>query len=190
MQHVKDETFSQSPSLGERKNTEIKEHKVHCAITTLRPAAEVYMFWKRLENFPKFMNEVEDIVRLTDTKSRWKLELRPGVKVEWEAEIVEDVPDRLIAWKTTGRSNVTTDGRVKFYPSVNGRGTVIEVLLDYSIPGGKFAELAAKIWGEDPYAIVHKNLNRFKAYLETGEVPTTEGQTSGREKDAKVLKTH
>jgi len=179
------DSHAADPNLAERKNQDIKEHKTHFALTTVVPVEKVYAFWKNFENFPLFMKEVESIEQISPTRSHWKLNLRPGVKVEWDAEITEDAPNELIAW-TSDR----TDGEVRFLPAPGGRGTVIEVVLDYKVAGGALTALAAKIWGESPTDVVRKNLHRFRAYIETGEVPTTDGQPSGREEDSTEITSH
>ena len=171
--------------IAEQKNKEIKEHMAHAAITTIIPVGEVYAFWRNFENFPFFMKEVKSITQKTPTLSHWKLELNPGVTVEWDAEIIQEIPNKIIAWRSD-----RTDGEVRFSPAAGGRGTVIEVILDYKVIGGKLAAAAGKLFGESPTDIIRKNLHRFRAFMETGEVPTTEGQPSGREETSTEITSH
>jgi uncharacterized membrane protein len=69
---------------------------------------------------------------------------------------------------------------VHFADAPGGRGTVVRVELQYNPPGGVMGALAAQLWGEEPGQQVEDDLRRFKEIMEAGEIPTTEGQPSGR----------
>ncbi len=186
MQPLKDELdYYEDAFFAERKNREIKEHKLHVAITTIATPAAVYEVFRNFQNFPLFVKEVISVEQVRNTQSRWNVSLNSGEAVHWDVEIVRDVPEKMILWASD-----QAQGEVRFMPAAGGRGTVIEVLLDYEISGGKFAELINKFFGESPHDIVRKNLHRIKAYIETGEVPTTEGQPSGREDTSTTIQTH
>jgi uncharacterized membrane protein len=81
-------------------------------------------------------------------------------------------------------------GAVWFVEAPAGRGTIVRLSLNYSVPGGKFSEWVTKLNGEDPDSLILLNLRRLKALLETGEIPTIEGQPSGREDDSRPVQTH
>ena len=87
----------------------------------------------------------------------------------------------MISWRSLPDSEVETKGSVWFTHSPRNEGTIVSLGMAYSIPGGKLTELLTKITAEDPNSLSNLNLRRLKAYMETGEVPTTEGQVSGRE---------
>jgi uncharacterized membrane protein len=100
--------------------------------------------------------------------------------VEWDAELVNDQPGERISWRSLPGSSVEHAGTVRFIPAPGGRGTIVRVQLQYRPPGGMLAALVAKLFGEEPRQQIPQELRRFKAILETGEVPTTEGQPAGR----------
>ncbi len=155
--------------------------KSHRAITIEdKTPEEVYLFWRDLKNLTFFMMDVYQIEVMSERKSHWVIKLKNGMKVQWDAEITEDLRGKMIAWKSVPESQVTTKGSVWFSKGEKG-GTVVSLAMDYTVPGGKITELITMLRGEDPDSLAQTNLRRLKAYLETGEIPTTEGQPSGRE---------
>lgn len=151
------------------------------AVTILRPLEEVYAFWRDFSKLPLYMKDLVRVDELSPTRSRWVLDLPRGPQTEWIAEIVAERPNEMISWETREGDNVQQAGTVHFQKAGGGRGTVVSLTMKYTITGGKVTELATKVMGEDPKTLAMSNLRRFKAYLETGEVPTVEGQPSGRE---------
>ena len=157
--------------------------EVNEAFTILKPPEELFAFWRRLENLPSFMKHVDSVENLDNNRSHWRVRAPGGSHVEWDAEIVEEEPGRLIAWRSRPGSEITNGGSVRFRPATGNRGTVVEVTLFYEPPGGKAAAGVAKIFGEEPQMQVREDLRRFKQLKETGEIPTIEGQPSGRGPD-------
>jgi uncharacterized membrane protein len=154
--------------------------KVERSVTIDHPAAELYRFWRNVENLPRIMAHLESVTVLSDTRSRWTAKAPAGQKVEWEAEIINEIPDQLIAWKSVDNATVPNAGSVHFTPAPGGRGTELKVVLEYEPPAGKLGALVAKLFGEEPDAQVREDLRRFKMMIETGEIATTKGQPSGR----------
>ena len=160
--------------------------KSRYSVTVFRKTPQdVYSFWRDFKNLPSFMKDLEDIKVYDEKSSLWKIKLKNGITAEWTAEIVKDVPGEQISWKSTADSEVQTEGTVWFMPSTNGMGTVVGMNMNYQVRGGKLGGLVAALSGESPNMLSHINLKRLKALLETGEVPTIEGQSSGREGDNK-----
>jgi uncharacterized membrane protein len=155
------------------------------SVTIGKPVEEVFRFWRDFKNLPKFMKDLYEVQEISDKKSHWIVRLKSGLQFEWDAEITDEIPDQLIAWKSLGKSVVEMVGTVTFEPAPANRGTIVHLVMNYHIPGGKVGELAGKVTGEDPTNLTLTNLRRLKAYLETGEIPTTEGQPSGRDEDLK-----
>lgn len=151
------------------------------SITIQMPVPAIYAFWRNFQNFPLFMKDLTAVEVLSPTRSRWTVQIKAGLTSTWTAEIVEDIPYQLISWQSEKDSPITTKGTVQFLPAPAGRGTMVLLAIDYLIPGGRATELLTKLSGEDPVTLVKTNLKRLKALLETGEIPTTEGQPSGRE---------
>jgi len=149
------------------------------SVTINRPVELLYRFWRNLENLPQFMHHLESVERVTDTLSRWRAKGPAGTIVEWTAEIINEVPNKVIGWRSTEGSEVVSAGSVNFDDAGPGRGTRVRVRLQYSAPGGKVGAAVARLMGRDPATEIREDLRQFKQMLETGEIPTTEGQSRG-----------
>ena len=90
--------------------------------------------------------------------------------MEWDAEIINDEPNRLIAWRSLGGADVDNAGSVRFVPAEAGGGTEVSVTLDYIPPAGRAGALAAKLFGRDADQMVREDLRGFKALMESGAV--------------------
>ena len=104
-----------------------------------------------------------------------------GRTVQWDAEIINEIPGELIAWRTLAGADVVSAGSVRFIPLGAGRGTEVHVRLQYDPPAGKVGATVAWLLGHDPASAIREDLRRFKQIMETGEVPTTDGQPRGRQ---------
>ena len=159
--------------LGGRRGIHVEE-----SVTINRPVAEVYRFWRDFENLPRFMRHLESVAVREEGVSHWVAKGPAGTHVEWDARIINDVDNKVIGWQSLEGSTVATAGSVNFDES--GHGTVVRVHLQYNPPAGKLGSTVAWLLGEEPTLQIHEDLRRFKALLETGEIPTTDGQPSGR----------
>lgn len=148
--------------------------------TINRSPGELYAYWRKLENLPQIMSHLEAVTELSETRSSWTAKAPLGRSVSWEAEITQDVPDELIAWRSLEGADVKNAGSVTFTGLSHGRGTDLKVVLAYEPPAGKLGAAVAKLLGEEPELQLREDLRRFKQRMETGEVATTEGQPSGR----------
>ena len=137
------------------------------SVTINRPVSELYRFWRNLENLPRFMTHLHSVVRITDTLSRWQAKGPAGSTVEWNAEIINEVPDQVIGWKSLEGSDVVSAGSVNFEPS--GTATRVRVRLQYSPPLGKIGDAVAKLMGADAATQIREDLQRFKGLVETGQ---------------------
>jgi len=142
-------------------------------VTIDRPISELYRFWRNLENLPRFMTHLESVERVTDTLSRWRAKGPAGTDVEWNAEIINEVPDQVIGWKSIEGSDVVSAGSVNF-DDAGGRGTRVRVRLQYSPPGGKLGAAIARLMGSDPATQIREDLRSFKQIVEAGEIATNE----------------
>ena len=149
------------------------------SVTINRPAGELYRFWRNLENLPQFMKHLESVEKATDTISHWRANGPAGKTLEWDAEIFNEVPNKLIAWRSLEGADVISAGSVNFDPAAGGRGTRVTVHLQYSPPGGKLGAAVARLFRADAETEIREDLRRFKQLLEAGEVPTTTGQSRG-----------
>jgi uncharacterized membrane protein len=153
---------------------------VEQALTVKKSAQECYEYWRELSNLPRFMRMVHSITVKDDTHSHWVIRTPAGAKLEWDSEITVDRPGERIAWHSTGDSSVTHAGSVRFETAPGDRGCIVRVLMHYRPPMGRASIGIAKLLGRDPASEVREDLRRFKQLIETGEIPTTQGQPSGR----------
>jgi uncharacterized membrane protein len=140
------------------------------AITVRRSPEEVYRFWRDFQNLPSFMNHLQSVRVTGDRRSHWVAEAPGGKTVEWDAELTEDRPSELIAWRSLPDADVDNAGQVRFRPAPRGQGTELVVELSYDAPAGKVGRTIAKLFGKEPEQEVYGDLRRFKQVMETGEV--------------------
>ena len=149
------------------------------AVTINRSTEEVYRFWRDFRNLPRFMAHLESVEVTADGRSRWRAKAPVGRTVEWSAEVVDDRPNELIAWRSLDGADVQNAGSVRFAPAPGGRGTEVRVELDYAPPAGAVGAAVAKLFREEPAKQVRDDLFRLKQVLETGEVVRSEGSLDG-----------
>jgi uncharacterized membrane protein len=153
---------------------------VATSVTVRRPRAEVYAFWHDFANLPAFMDHLETVVVIAgENRSRWTARLPVGRKVEWDATVVDDVPDSLIVWESLEGSDVKNSGAVRFADAPGDRGTEIHLELHYDAPGGPAGARVAKLLGEDPGSQVRNDMRRFKQVMETGEIVRSDSTPEG-----------
>ena len=154
---------------------------VDVSMTIERTPWDLYQFWRNFENLPRFMEHLESVKVLDEKRSHWvaKAPAIAGGSVEWDAEIINDEPNSLIAWRSLENANVDNAGSVRFVPGPEGRGTEVRVVIDYIPPGGRLGKWVARLFGEEPSQQIKEDLRRFKRLMETGEIPTTQGQPKG-----------
>jgi uncharacterized membrane protein len=143
--------------------------RIEQAVTIGRPRDELFQFWRRFDNLPRFMDNLEAVTILDPRRSHWVVKGPSGIRLEWDAEIDYEVPDELIAWRSLPGSDVEQVGSVQFTP-VHGGGTEVRTVLRYSRAAGKAGDAVAHVLGEDPARQVADDLRRFKQVMEAGEV--------------------
>jgi uncharacterized membrane protein len=155
---------------------------VETSLVVNRAPDELYRFWRDFENLPKFMDHLESVRVTGDKTSHWKAKGPAGTSVEWEAEIINETPGELIAWRSVEPADVEHAGAVRFERAPGGRGTIVRVKLQYRPIAGRWGAMAAKLLGQAPEQQIRTDLRRFKQLIETGEIARTEGQPAGRAK--------
>lgn len=149
------------------------------AVTINRSPDEIYSFWRQLENLPRFMGHIESVSDKGNGISHWVMKSSHGRSYEWDARLIEDKPGQMLSWQSLEGADVDSAGSVWFTPATGGRGTVVKVAMKYSPPGGKVGAFMAKMLGDSADKQLAEDLFHLKALLETGEIPTTEGQPRG-----------
>lgn len=153
--------------------------RVDKTVTIEKPPAEVYRFWRNLENLPKFMLNLECVKEIDNRQSHWVAKGPAGAALEWDAEIINEKENELIAWRSIGGSQVANAGSVHFKPVSGGSGTEVRIALQYEPPGGSIGAALGKILGNDPEEQIAADLERLKQLLETGSIPVAD-EPSGR----------
>jgi uncharacterized membrane protein len=141
------------------------------AIRLEMPLDVVYGFWRRLENLPRFMTHLEQVTDLGGGRSHWVAQGPAGTTVEWDAEIINEVPNEVIGWRSIAGSDIASAGSVHFSTVRQGRSTQVSVHLQYSAPGGSAARWLAFALGRDPAHMIREDLRHVKQLLEAGEIP-------------------
>jgi uncharacterized membrane protein len=140
-------------------------------VVIARPREELFQFWRRFDNLPRFMDNLQSVTVLEGRRSHWVAKGPLGALVEWDAEIHNEIRDELIAWRSLPGSDVDQAGSVHFMPG-HGGGTEVRVVLRYAAPAGKVGEAIGQVLGEDPGRQIADDLRRLKQVMEAGEVPT------------------
>lgn len=148
-------------------------------VTINKPAAELYRYWRDFANLPRFMSHLEAVQVLDGGRSHWRAKAPLGQSVEWDATIINEVENELIAWQSEEGAQVPNAGSVRFTPAPAGRGTEVRVTISYEPPAGQVGVAVAKLLGEEPSRQVSDDLRRFKQLMEAGELPTNDRQPSG-----------
>lgn len=158
------------------------DHGIHVevAVSIDREPSELYGFWRKLENLPRIMDHLERVEVLDEKRSRWTARGPAGASVTWDAEIINDIPDQTIAWRSLAGAQVDNAGSVRFVPAPTGRGTEVHVVLEYIPPARVLGKWIARLFGQDPQLQIETDLRNFKQLMETGEVATTRNQPRGQ----------
>ena len=155
---------------------------VEKSIVIDKPAEELYAFWRDFENLPRFMDHLESVNSVGFNRWHWVAKGPAGTRPEWDAEIYNEKPNELIAWRSL-EGNVTNAGSVRFEPATGERGTQVRVVLNYNAPGGKVSALLAKIFGHEPGQMIEEDLRRLKELFARGEIARVENRASAPQPD-------
>jgi uncharacterized membrane protein len=130
------------------------------------PIKEVYSFWRNFENFPQFMDHVEEVRNMgTDgSMSHWKLKSPLGIKVEYDARLTQDIENKSIGWNSTEGSMQTTG--VVTFTEVDEYTEIHVVMQWYDPPAGALGEWFSKVF-QKPEDMLQEDLERFKNLVES-----------------------
>ena len=140
---------------------------IRSAFTVNKPRNEVYAFWRQLDNLPLFMTHLESVDVLDATRSHWVLKLPTGVaNVSWDAEIVMDEENEMIGWSSLPGSIIDNAGKVQFRDSIDGHGTLIDVVISYQPPAGGVGAGLAHVFNPIFKNMVDTDVQNFKQYMD------------------------
>jgi uncharacterized membrane protein len=145
---------------------------------------ELFSFWRDFKNLPLFMKHLESVSSIDDGRTHWVAKGIGGIKVEWDAEIYNEIQNEMIAWRSVESADIVNAGSVRFQAAPTGHGTYVRVTLNYNPPAGNVGASLAQLLGTEPGQLIKEELRRFKQLVETGEIASVDGQSSGRAADA------
>jgi len=161
--------------------------RVESEVVVQRSRDEVYRIWRNLENLPIFMDHLLSVHEIDDRRSLWVARAPAGTVIKWDAEIIKDVPNELIAWQSLEGSGVDNAGSVHFEEAEDG-GCRIRVVLRYDPPAEQVGYWVAKLFQNDPQQQIDNDLQRFKSIMEIGgrerSINTTDTQSTASDVDA------
>ena len=163
--------------LGATRKSSQNQGSVWTSVLVNCTPAEAYRFWQNLQDLPRFMTRIQNVTVLDDRHSRWTAIGPMGTPVQWEAEIIDQRENEFIEWRSLPGSDVQVNGRVEFQSAPANRGTLISARIEYApVPG---LSAVAKFLNKGANFAIRQDLRRLEALMETGEIPTTEGQSHG-----------
>ena len=153
-------------ALGGNRGLHVRE-----AIRVEVPLEEAYRFWRRLDNLPRFMAYLHSVTESSDRlRSHWVARGPGGVRVAWDAEIINEVENEVLAWRSLPGSDIVTAGSVNFDRARGGSATEVVVNLQYAPPAGRGGAALAWLFGRAPSQTIREDMRRFKQLLEAGEL--------------------
>jgi uncharacterized membrane protein len=133
-----------------------------------KPKAEVYAFWRKLENLPLFMKHLSNVTEIDAKHSHWEAVIPGNLgKIKWNAEIVKEEEGYLIGWQSISNSMINNAGKVMFHDALGGAGTELEVVISYHPPAGELGAGVAKLLNPLYEKVVRQDVMNFKEYIET-----------------------
>ena len=151
------------------------------SITIGKTAQELYERWRRPDTLTRVMAPFATVRASEGGTTHWQVAGPLGQSLDWETETTGDHPGEATGWQSLPGARVPSEGSIRFRPATGGRGTVATLRVRFDRPGGLIGDAAAKLLGGlVPATIADTALRRFKSLVETGEIPTTEGQPAAR----------
>lgn len=144
--------------------------RVRDAIRLELPIQDVYRYWRRLENLPQFMTHLVRVEETSPRRSHWVAKGPAGMTVSWDAEIINEIDDKLIGWRSLPGGDIVTAGSVNFDAIRGGRSTQVTVNLQYQPPAGKAGAVLAAMFGRAPSQTIREDLRLLKQRMEAGEI--------------------
>jgi uncharacterized membrane protein len=140
----------------------------------------IYRRLRSLKTLPEYLSQVDTVELQGEEYFELRSRTALGGASRFKGRIIEDVPDRRIAWELAPDSPLRGRGRIELSQLGGDRGTLLRatITLEPGVP--QLAAPLARVLGKAPEKMILRELRRFKQLIETGEVPTTRGQPSGR----------
>ncbi len=150
-----------SGAVGEKEGTTVEK-----TIRIQRSPEEVYNYWRNFENLPSFMEHLESVNVIDEKRSHWVVRTPAGIKMEWNSEMLEDVKNEFIAWRSLPDSDIDNEGSVRFSKSPSGGETELTFKMTYYPPTGVAGLATSEFFRDVILKKVEQNLMRFKEIME------------------------
>lgn len=151
--------------------------RIEAAVTVQLPRAEVWSFWSRPEELPRFIPALGVVEPIGAGRYHWRAS-GPG-EADGSFEILEERPEELLTYRSREGSGVEGRGQIRLSDAA-GEGTVVRATLELDTPGA--ITLALEAIDPVPRRALKEVLRRHKRLLEAGEIPTTDGQPAGADR--------
>ena len=115
------------------------------------------------------MDHLKSVKVLDNQRSHWVAKGPANLSIEWDAEIINEIPNEVIGWRSLDKSMVANAGSVQFKPAFDGRGTEVKVTMKYDLPAGPIGTALAKLFGENPDKQIAEDLGRFKQIMDIAQ---------------------
>jgi uncharacterized membrane protein len=142
-------------------------HGVRVENTTFvqRPPEELYRTWRNFENLPHFMSHLESVSVIGEKLSRWVAKGPAGRTITWDAEIINEHPNEMIAWRSLDGAAFSHAGTVRFEPVQDG--TDVRITLEYEPVAGIAGAAIARLFHQEPGQQIKEDMIRFKQMMES-----------------------
>lgn len=144
--------------------------KIEYGVEVQCPAPELYQFWRAIDQLPRILRHVESVEPLDSWHSHWKARGPLGPALEWDAEIINEHENELIAWQSVHGASLQNAGSVRF-EALSDTETYVKVCIELLPVGGSAALALARLFGTDPQRELEEDLERFKDFAERELTP-------------------
>lgn len=158
--------------------THAESVNIRTSLLVNKPKHEVYQFWRKLENLPRFMKHLLTVQELDQKRSHWEAVLPGNVAtIKWDAEIVKEVEGSLIGWQSVANATIENAGKVEFRDAGNGM-TELDVVISYRPPAGDIGSSIARLLNPIFEKVVLGDIKNFKTFIENKDLEVYEGSTA------------
>lgn len=140
--------------------------QIQSSIRVNRPSKVCYRYWRDFANLPRFLSHVVSVKMLDERRSHWVVAGPADTTVEWDARIIEDLPNQRISWRSLKNAQIDNAGSVQFASLSDGQETDVKVALTYNPPLGAIGEALSHLFGESPDQQLRDDLSKFKEFVE------------------------
>jgi uncharacterized membrane protein len=146
-------------------------------LTIDKPKSEVYAFWRKLENLPRFMHHLEEVKQIDERRSHW-VAVAPAHmgRISWDAVIVDEKENERLSWRSISDAMIENSGEVIFRDAPDGYGTELQVQIRYSPPAGAAGGAIMRLFNPVFSSLISEDVQRFKQVMETGKLSSSDGQ--------------